>query len=186
MLLSSIVGVNGADMAFDSLLGWCVAESDLARRWITVLPEFVPADDVCWSLADGLSGGSARWSVGVGGVILVRGVSSDALGGVRGITEILGISGFLTVWIFVSVSMDCGLGGRSSSTLRDCLKVALFLLSAVPRDPPNVVVLSEDFADARSGLVGGLARFFRDPLKTSFIFAPGDTPRPFLEVSSSA
>lgn len=76
-------------MAFDSLLGWCVAESDLARRCEIMLPEadvivfgFVPACADCWGLTDGLPGGSVLWSVGVGGVTVVEGVSSDALGGV--------------------------------------------------------------------------------------------------------
>ncbi len=78
---------------------------------------FVPIGADFWGLIDGLPGGSARWSVGVGGVTVVRGVSSDALGGVRGDVEILGISGFLTVLIFVSVSTDWGITGRSSKTL---------------------------------------------------------------------
>lgn len=143
---------------------------------------FVPALDDCWGLADGLPGRSASWSVGVGGVTVVEGVSSDALGGVRGIVEILGISGFLTVLIFMSVSMDWGMVGRSSKILVEPL-----LLSAVPTGPPNVVPFSADITDARSGLVDGLPRFFRDPpVKTSLIFAPGDIPRPFREVSFSA
>lgn len=34
-----MVGVNGTDIAFDSLLGAWVAESDLARRWEIIFPE---------------------------------------------------------------------------------------------------------------------------------------------------
>lgn len=67
MLLSSIVGVSGADMAFDSLLGGYVAESDLARRCDNMLPEadvtvfgFVSAGADCWGLTDGLPGGSVH------------------------------------------------------------------------------------------------------------------------------
>lgn len=67
MLISSIVGVSGADMAFDSLLGGCVAESDLARRCEIMLPEadvtvfgFVPVGAGCWGLTDGLPGGSVH------------------------------------------------------------------------------------------------------------------------------
>jgi hypothetical protein len=82
--------------------------------------------------------------------------------------------------------MDWGMTGRSSKTLKAWSKVALFLLSAVPEKPPTVVPLSEDFAEARSELVGGLTRFFREPgVKTSLIFAPGDIPRPFRELSFS-
>ena len=118
---------------------------------------------------------------------VVRGVSGDALGGVPGDVEMFGISGCLTVLIFVSVSMDWDRFWWSSKLLRGWSKVVLFLLSAMPKDPLKVVPLSEDFPYARSGLVGGLTRFFRDPpVKTSLIFAPGDIPRPFLEVSFSA
>jgi len=54
-------------MAFDSLLGGCVAESDLARRCEIMLPEadvtvfgFVPVGAGCWGLTDGLPGGSVH------------------------------------------------------------------------------------------------------------------------------
>ncbi len=64
--------------------------------------------------------------------------------------------------------------------------MVLFLLSVVLKKPPKVVPLSDDFTDARSGLFGGLTGFFRDAgVKTSLIFAPGDIPRPFREVSFS-
>lgn len=54
-------------MAFDSLLGGCVAESDLARRCEITLLEvdvavfgFVPVEAGCWGLTDGLPGGSVN------------------------------------------------------------------------------------------------------------------------------
>lgn len=46
--------------------------------------------------------------------------------------------------------------------------------------------LPNDFEEARSGLLGGLLLFFREPpVKTSLIFAPGDMPRPFRDPAAS-
>ena len=50
---SSCMGVNGADIALDNLLGACVAESDRTRRCDIMFPEeevtvleLIPADPV--------------------------------------------------------------------------------------------------------------------------------------------
>lgn len=64
---SSIMGVSGADMTLESLLGAWVAESDLTRRCDIMFPEadvimleFVPAVKAPFVPNDGLPGGSIR------------------------------------------------------------------------------------------------------------------------------
>ena len=94
VLVSSSVGVSGAEIALESLLGWPTADADLARRCDIIFPEGLTTTPVC-SPGGPLAGTSFRFgdacgviergSVGVGGVTVVRGApESDALGGVLG------------------------------------------------------------------------------------------------------
>ena len=172
-------------MAFESLLGAWVAESDLARRWEIILPEgeiivfaFVPAELGPLFLTDGLSGGSIRCSVGVGGVTVVAGVSRESLVGGLGVVLMAGRSRLLLLALPRSVLL---LKKASDSCDPDPM-FTVFLLSPVPNNPPRGFPLPEDLADARSGLFGGLVLFFRDEptAKTSLIRAPGETPRLLL------
>lgn len=87
------VGVRGADVIFDSLLGPSVADPALPLLWAIMLPV---GDELMVVLAgeppalagELLAGESliAEWleSVGVGGVFTITGVPFSAVGGVRG------------------------------------------------------------------------------------------------------
>lgn len=176
LLASSIIGVSGADMTLDSLLGDCVAESDLTRRCEIMLPDgdvmvlgFFPADIAPLVPNDGLPGGSISWSVGVGGVTCVWGASRPALVGVLGVVTIVGSSLVLEVGLLGLESMDCVLS-EAFVDLPKLILPLLSLLNSAPRAPP-------DFTELRSGLFGGLLlSFFAPVLKTSLILAPGETP----------
>lgn len=76
--------------------------------------------------------------------------------------------------------------GGFSDSLRLARESTLFLFSPAPNRPPSVVPLLGDLPDVRSGLLGGLS-FFLDPdVNTPLILVPGEIPRAFLEVASSA
>lgn len=136
---------------------------------------FVPAELKALLLNDGLLGEAGGASVGVGGVTWVSGASNEALGGVLGAVTIVGISRMLVVGLFGLESNDWTLSDAFEGLPRLTLPHLSFLNSA-PRAFPSV-----DFADARSGLFGGLMSFLLDPIvKTSLILAPGETPRLLL------
>lgn len=109
---------------------------------------------------------------------VVSGASSPALVGVLGDVAIEGNSRTPIYGLFVGSTLIDG----GESELPGLFEVLwLFLLVSLlirsPRAPPS----PEGFMEARSGLFGGLAPFFRDPgVKTSFIRAPGETPRLLL------
>lgn len=78
---SSGIGVKGAEMALDSLLGACVTESDRTLRCDIRLPEeeaavfgLVPPALKGLLLRDGLVDGDILPRMGVGGVTVVLGV----------------------------------------------------------------------------------------------------------------
>lgn len=119
-------------MTFDSLLDDRVPESDLTRRWVTVLPEedravfeFIPAVPAALVFGDGLCGTSWRWSIGVGGVTCVSGGSSEAVVGVLGVVTIVGRSRTLVEGLCKLEVTDSLL----SEALGDLPKLILFLLS---------------------------------------------------------
>jgi hypothetical protein len=82
--------VRGAEIALDSLLGWCRdAESERTRRCEIILPEgltSMPLASLSTVEGSGVLVGDlefgVRESIGVGGVTVVSGVASPALGGV--------------------------------------------------------------------------------------------------------
>jgi hypothetical protein len=88
VLASSSVGVSGADIEFDSLLGGFVDER--ARRCDIMFPEGDTVtfgfgwDEPCLELPTELVGDAGLMSVGVGGVTSVVGAST-VFGGVAGI-----------------------------------------------------------------------------------------------------
>lgn len=83
---SSIVGVNGARTEFDNLLGWWVKDDcDFARRCDIILPDglittsgslFDDCGTVVFLRGDS-GGGYDLFSVGVGGVTVVKGVVTE-------------------------------------------------------------------------------------------------------------
>ena len=82
VFISSMVGVKGAMIEFERRLGTWVAESDLALLWMLA---FGVVNDPVPLLGEPLVGDVLSLlcsNVGVGGVTVVRGVSSPALGGV--------------------------------------------------------------------------------------------------------
>lgn len=94
---SSIVGVSGADIAFDSLLGLCNdPDSERTCRCVIVLPD-VLTDIPPASLGSpeelealtGDPGAEGREPTGVGGVTVVTGVFNRPPGGVCGLSSIL-------------------------------------------------------------------------------------------------
>lgn len=185
-LLSSMVGVNGAETALESLLGGRPPVSDLTRRWDIILPEgdvmvleFVPAE-ACFRTGEFI-GLSLRWSVGVGGVTVVKGVSRPALVGVFGAVFIGGRSLAPVVMLRALALFWDGF-----ETAWDSLRLLpLFCLSAA-NILPKVFALPFEIIEARSGLPGGLSVLFLDlDLKTSLIREPGETPRPSLVESAS-
>lgn len=176
-------------MVFDNLLGGCVPESDLTLRCEIMLPDadvmvfwFVPGKPAPLLRSEGLPGGSVRWSVGVGGVTSVSGASSEALVGVFGVVRIAGRSGTLEVGLLVLAFAICVL---SRALFLPALILPLFsLLKNVPNPFPFPMLSVA--TDALSGLFGGLAFFFLDPIeKTSLILAPGETPLLLLRSSAA-
>jgi len=78
------VGVRGAEVTADSLLGPAAPEPALGRRWLIMFP-FGDASVFERGLAVGVPPRSGwLWSVGVGGVLTMTGVASSADGGVWG------------------------------------------------------------------------------------------------------
>ena len=95
-LASSIVGVSGADIAFDNLLGLCNdPDSERTCRCDIMLPD-VPTNTPPASLGspEGLEvctgdpEAGARESTGVGGVTVVTGVCNPPPGGVCGLSSV--------------------------------------------------------------------------------------------------
>jgi len=127
----------------------------------------------------GLPGEPGRWSVGVGGVTVVRGASiEEALGGVLGTVlkvgrfrpAVVGRSRAGPVWI------DCGIGDGFSIDFEALRELMLPLRSPIPNRPPNPASLPPDVAEARSGLVFGFDPFFNTVgVKLSFSFLTGET-----------
>lgn len=137
---------------------------------------FVLAAPAAIVFSDGLLGTSWRWSIGVGGVTCVCGGSSEALVGVLGVVTMVGRSRTLAEGLCRFEATDSLL----SEALEDLPRLILFLLSLLNK-AWRAFPLPEDITDARSGLFGGLESFFLDPtVNTSFILAPGETPRLLL------
>lgn len=133
---------------------------------------------------EGVRGSTGCRSVGVGGVTVVSGVSSEALTGVLGVVSRDVRLAPLDLGRLGSVRMGCGTFGGFSEALEALRELRLF-----ENIPPNVFPLPEDFIEARSGLVFGLVPFFlNDGMNTSFILVAGETsrdPPPPASVESS-
>lgn len=124
-------------------------------------------------LLEGVRGSTGCRSVGVGGVTVVRGVSSEALTGVFGVGSGDVRLAPLDFGRLGSVWMGCGTFGGFSETLEALRELRLF-----ENMPPNAFPVPEDFVEARSGLVFGLGPFFlKDGINTSFILVAGETSR---------
>lgn len=122
-------------------------------------------------LLEGVRGCTGCRSVGVGGVTVVRGVSSEALTGVFGVVSRDVRLAPLDFGRLGSVWMGCGTFGGFSETLEALRELRLF-----ENIPPNAFPVLGDFIEARSGLVFGLAPFFlKDGINTSFILVAGET-----------
>lgn len=142
VLASSIVGVRGAEMAFDSLLGWCTdPDSECPRRCDIMLPEgltFIPLASLD-SVGDsefrtGDLGVGARESTGVGGVTVVRGAVDAALGGVCGLVLVFnGEMPALEMFggFELSVFAPTRIGGGAGAFVRAVSPVSLVVVSAV-------------------------------------------------------
>lgn len=130
---------------------------------------------------DGLDENTDCRSVGVGGVIVVRGVSSEALTGVLGVvTRDIELPP-VELGRACSVCMGWGRLGGFSETLE-----ALRELRLLENIPLNAFPLLEDFAETLSGLVLGLEPFFlKDGMNTSFILVAGETSRDPLPPASA-
>lgn len=126
----------------------------------------------------GLPGRRERWSVGVGGVTVVRGVSSEeALGGVLGIVfkagrfrpAVVGRSGVEEVWI------GCGSSGGFSIDLDALRELMLPRRSPTPNRAPKPDPFSAGAVEDESGLVFASVPFFGiGSVRASFSFLTGD------------
>lgn len=111
-VLLSCVGVNGALVMFESLLGTKVPDPDLSRRCDIMFPEgdvtmfeyaAIAGDIFGCSFGCGLKGNSGvLWSIGVGGVLTITGAGCSAFGGVCGRVSMAA----------AVASMDDGLSGE--------------------------------------------------------------------------
>lgn len=171
------VGVKGADVMFDNLLGPRVPDPDFNLRCEIMFPEgevttleFVIIGSVVdLSLLIGKSG--ELESVGVGGVLTMMGATRSADGGVRG-SEPVSIVGSLPVF---GLSGDDELEFGSEDI---CLsgKIDPILDATLPRLPSTPTVLSFNTVVPllfRSGLVLGLPPPLRD-VKTCFNLPTGE------------
>lgn len=93
------MGVKGAFVMFESLLGPILPDPDLPLLWAIMLPWAAPpivsveafaaaSTTVCEPGPGEECAKGALWSVGVGGVLTMTGVPFSGLGGVEGTTEV--------------------------------------------------------------------------------------------------
>ena len=144
--------------------------------------ESMSAFGVGMDLLGGVKGSTGCRSVGVGGVTVVSGISSEALTGVFGVG--FRDSGLAPVDFerIESVRMGCGKFGGFSETLDVLRELRLFDENI----PVNAFPLLEDFTETLSGLVFGLVPFFlNDGVNTSFIRVAGETSRDPLPPASA-
>jgi hypothetical protein len=181
VLASSIVGVRGAERAFDSLLGWCSeAESERMRRWDIILPDGLTKIPLASFLAAEVSGArvgdfgvGARESTGVGGVTVVSGAFDPVPGGVVGRSLALS-EGRLGLEIFGrsggSVGVPAKVGEEARLVVCVCGRASSALTSAVSASAPSPC------SGCRSGLVPGLLLDFPD-CSAFLSFRVGEMPR---------
>ncbi len=122
------MGVKGADIALDSLLGWLTADVERARRCDIIFPEglmivspAVAGDEsgtemigISFFGEDGLEIGLCS-NVGVGGVTVVTGAVIPELGGVFGVVIREGRLLLPKALLFCSIQTAFGTGGGASS-----------------------------------------------------------------------
>lgn len=188
-----MVGVKGAEMACESLLGSCVAESDLTRRCEIIFPDAetvmfgsVPAGSGAQDLADMPLRTSARPSVGVGGVTVVCGALMVVLGGVFGATISEGTAR-LMVEAVPLILLRCGFVTALSSVRGlDGSSMLFELVISFPNGEitPGVFLLPVDVSSARSGLIGEPSPVLPEPDVNIFlILLPGEMARPLFEAA---
>jgi hypothetical protein len=171
------VGVNGADVIFDNLLGPSAAELDLTRRCDIIFPEgevttfaFLAVGSEFTLSRPELNRFSPK-SVGVGGVLTIVGALERSLGG--------GVCG--VAFVSMDWGLECsGLSGDEFPELVCCPCLSNILDTTLPR----LLLFPRFSLDAapdplpptfRSGLPLGLAP--RRGLKASFNLPTGDGDR---------
>lgn len=183
VLASSTVGVKGAVIAFESLLGCPTADAERVRRCDIILPERLTtmpeaSSDAAVDFLGDVLGAVYFGSVGVGGVTVVSGALTADPGGVAGrfVVSMDGSDAFADLTLVdKSVLIAEGTGGTGGgSSAAFAFLFALRLLFLVPLVSVLFVPFPSRLAPFRSGSVFALLGCDE---KASLNFCRGEVPR---------